>query len=72
MANIENILENIMNEPDGGDSSLSTLYENPNVLNIDPLEINDLNSNIIVLNDKFEFRGGSAESGDGALNTSNK
>lgn len=43
------------------------IYENPNILYVEPLEINGLNPNFIVLSDNSGFGGGFVESGDGTL-----
>lgn len=55
MATIENILKNIMNEPECGDSPLPAIHENLDVPNVDHLEVNCLNHNLIVLSDSFNF-----------------
>lgn len=54
-----------MNEPDDGDSSLSAKYENSYVPNVNPLKVNDHNTNLIVLSGSSGSGGGSVESGDG-------
>lgn len=45
-----------MNGPDGGDFPVSAIYENPNVPNADPLEVNGPNPNFIVLSDSSGLR----------------
>lgn len=51
-----------MKEPDGKDYLLSVIYENLDVLNVDPLEVNRPNPNHIVLSDSYGFGEGSIES----------
>lgn len=43
------------------------IYENPDILYVEPLEINGLDPNFIVLSDNSGFGGGFVESGDGTL-----
>lgn len=72
MTNIENIFENIINGYDGGDSALSTIYENPCVRNVNPLEVNGPSPNLIVLSDNSRSGGGSVDRSDGPLDASTK
>lgn len=62
----------MMNEPDSGNSLLSSTYKIINVPNSGPLEVNCLSPNLVVLGDSFRLGEGSIESGDGTLNTSTK
>lgn len=64
MENIENILENIMNGSDGGDSLVSAAYENPDDPIVDPLKVNDLNPNFIILINSSGSERDYVESGD--------
>lgn len=49
---------------DGGDSLSSAIFENPDILNVDPLEVNQPNTNLIVLSDKLGSSEGSIDKGD--------
>lgn len=40
ITNLENMHLNVINNLNGGDSSSSVIFENPNILNVDPLEVN--------------------------------
>lgn len=51
MTNIENIYEKVTNEPEGGDSPSSEIYENTYVPIVVSLEVNHLNPNFTVLSD---------------------
>lgn len=69
MTNIENMPANMINDPDDGDSSSSTLFENLDILNDDLLEVNRLNHNLVMFNDNFESDEGFVERGDEPFNT---
>lgn len=64
---IENIFENTMNEPDCRDSPLSKIYENRDVPNVNPLEVNHPNPNFIVLSDSYRYGEVSIESSNAII-----
>lgn len=72
MTNVEDIHENLMNGPGGVDTPVLAIYENSNVSDVNPLEVNDLNPNPIVLTDSSGSGGSSVENGDGPLSVSTK
>lgn len=72
MANVKNMHAGIMNEPGGGNSSSSAIYENPNAFNVDPLEVNRLNPNLVVLSDSSESSEDSIQMGDESFSASIK
>lgn len=61
-----------MNEPGGQNAPLSTIYENAYVSNVDPLKVNGLTPNFIVLGDSLELGEGSIDNGDGPFNAFTK
>lgn len=55
---------NMIGNFEGGDSLSSAIFENPDILNVDPLEVNQPNTNLILLNDKLGSSEGSIDKGD--------
>lgn len=70
MVNLAKIYDNIINGLDKKDSPIPAIYENTDVPNVEPLEVNILNPNFIVSSDSSEPRGGFVESGKFPLSTS--
>lgn len=62
----------MINNPSGGDSSSSTIFENLDNPNSNPLEVNQLNPSVIVLSNYYGSGKGYVENGDGPFRTSTK